>query len=107
MYGAIEAQSADEPAHCHGIKILGDGVAVLWDPTAPSVEMHLPLADLETFAEGRDLTWFSLKAVHADAGLPTDDGDAEYAIPAAGADALFQPGPGLQMAVDIRGGKRY
>ncbi|CAK0871899.1 unnamed protein product, partial [Prorocentrum cordatum] len=43
----------------------------------------------------------AIETVHADAGLPTD-GDDAYMMPAAGADDLFQPGPGLQRAVETR-----
>ncbi|CAK0816567.1 unnamed protein product, partial [Prorocentrum cordatum] len=102
VYGVIEVQPAPAPAHCHGVRILEGGCVGLWDPTAPSVEMQLRMAELETLAEGRGLKWFSLKTVHADAGLPTD-GDDAYMMPAAGADDLFQPGPGLQQAVDTEG----
>ena len=58
-YGAIEGQSALALAHCSSVRILDGQRAALWDPTAPSVEMHLSVADLEVLAEG--LTWFSLE----------------------------------------------
>ena len=70
-YGA-EAQSAPAPAYCHGVRILDGQRAALWDPTAPSVEMHLIVADLEVLAEERGLKWFCLKTVTADAVLAID-----------------------------------
>ena len=64
-YGTIEAQSAPAPAHCHDVRILNAQCAALWDPSVPSVEMHLGVADLEVLAEERGLKWFSLKTVAA------------------------------------------
>ena len=75
-YGAIEAQSALALAHCSSARILDGQRAALWDPTAPSVEMHLSVADLEVLAETRGLKWFSLKTVTADTVLPIDGSEA-------------------------------
>ena len=46
-YGAFEA-------HCHGVRILDGHRAASWDPTAPSVGMHLGVADL-TYLLSQDL----------------------------------------------------
>ena len=52
-YGAIKAQSATAPGHCTVVRILDGQRAALWNPAAPSVEMHLSVTDLEELAEGR------------------------------------------------------
>ncbi|CAK0877509.1 unnamed protein product, partial [Prorocentrum cordatum] len=101
-YGVVEPQSALAPARCRDARILEGGCAGLWGPTAPSVEMHLRAADPGALEEGGDLKGVSAKTARADAGLPSDGGDV-YASPAAGADGLLQPGPGLQRAVGTDG----